>query len=90
MLVRNALVGCGLKDEIRLAASGKQISAFAMAASMALGADFPLLAALLDLAFLPVVALSLGLRAWHARQRRQVVLLLVLMKCIASLSMMDL
>ena len=46
---------------------------------MALGADFPLLAALLDLAFLPVVALSLGLRAWHARQRRQVVLLLVLM-----------
>ncbi len=40
VLVRNALVGCGLKDEIRLAASGKQISAFAMAASMALGADW--------------------------------------------------
>lgn len=40
VLVRNALVGCGLKDEIRLAASGKQISAFNMAASMALGADW--------------------------------------------------
>ena len=40
VLVRNALVGCGLKDEIRIAASGKQISAFSMAASMALGADW--------------------------------------------------
>ena len=40
VLVRNALVGCGLKDDIRLAASGKQISAFSMAASMALGADW--------------------------------------------------
>ncbi len=38
--VRNALVGTGLKDEIRLAASGKQISAYAIAASMALGADW--------------------------------------------------
>ena len=39
VLVRNALVGCDLKQHIRLAASGKQISAFSMAASMALGAD---------------------------------------------------
>ena len=40
VLVRNALVGCGLKGDIRLVASGKQISAFSMAASMALGADW--------------------------------------------------
>lgn len=40
VLMRNALVGTGLKDEIRLAASGKQISAFALASSMALGADW--------------------------------------------------
>ncbi|WP_233356076.1 FMN-binding glutamate synthase family protein [Henriciella aquimarina] len=40
VLVRNALVGCGLKDEVRLAASGKQISAFAMASTLALGADW--------------------------------------------------
>ena len=40
VLVRNALVGCDLKQHVRLAASGKQISAFSMAASMALGADW--------------------------------------------------
>ena len=40
VLTRNALVGTGLKDEIKLAASGKQISAFALASSMALGADW--------------------------------------------------
>ena len=40
VLVRDALIGCGLKDDIRLAASGKQLSAFSMAASMALGADW--------------------------------------------------
>ncbi|MGB3626090.1 MAG: FMN-binding glutamate synthase family protein [Henriciella sp.] len=40
VLVRNALFGCGLKDEVKLAASGKQISAFNMASSMALGADW--------------------------------------------------
>lgn len=40
VLTRNALVGCGLKGEIRLAASGKQLSAFQLAASMALGADW--------------------------------------------------
>jgi len=40
VLTRNALVGTGLKDEVKLAASGKQISAFALASSMALGADW--------------------------------------------------
>ena len=40
VLARNALVGAGLKDEIRLAASGKLISGFGMAAAMALGADW--------------------------------------------------
>ena len=36
----NALVGCGLRDRLRLAASGKIISAFDMARVMALGADW--------------------------------------------------
>lgn len=40
VLTRNALVGTGLKDEVRLACSGKQISAFSIASSMALGADW--------------------------------------------------
>ncbi|WP_300380118.1 FMN-binding glutamate synthase family protein [Henriciella sp.] len=40
VLTRNALVGTGLKGRVRLAASGKQISAFQIAASMALGADW--------------------------------------------------
>lgn len=40
VLARNGLVGCGLKDDVKLAVSGKQISAFAMAASLALGADW--------------------------------------------------
>lgn len=40
VLTRNALVGAGLKDEIKLAASGKQVSAFSLASSMALGADW--------------------------------------------------
>lgn len=40
VLTRNALVGTGLKDDIKLACSGKQISAFAIASSMALGADW--------------------------------------------------
>ena len=40
VLTRNALVGTGLKDEVALGVSGKQISAFALASSMALGADF--------------------------------------------------
>ncbi|MEO0451046.1 MAG: FMN-binding glutamate synthase family protein [Pseudomonadota bacterium] len=40
VFARNALVGCGLKSDIKLAASGKQVSAFNMAASLALGADW--------------------------------------------------
>ncbi|MEP1145212.1 MAG: glutamate synthase-related protein [Henriciella sp.] len=40
IFARNALVGCGLKDDIKLGVSGKQISAFTMAASLALGADW--------------------------------------------------
>ncbi|MEM9938190.1 MAG: FMN-binding glutamate synthase family protein [Pseudomonadota bacterium] len=40
VFARNALVGCELKDDIRLAVSGKQVSAFSMAASLALGADW--------------------------------------------------
>lgn len=40
VFARNALVGCGLKEDIKLAASGKQVSAFAMAASLAMGADW--------------------------------------------------
>jgi len=38
--VRNALVGAGLKDEIRIGASGKQITAYQIATSLVLGADF--------------------------------------------------
>ncbi|MBL4878148.1 MAG: FMN-binding glutamate synthase family protein [Hyphomonas sp.] len=40
VLTRNALVGTGLKDDVRLACSGKQISAFSIASSLALGADW--------------------------------------------------
>ncbi|MGD2133132.1 MAG: FMN-binding glutamate synthase family protein [Maricaulaceae bacterium] len=40
LLTRNALVGAGLADEVRLAASGKIISGFQLAAAMALGADW--------------------------------------------------
>ncbi|MFA5663666.1 FMN-binding glutamate synthase family protein [Castellaniella sp.] len=39
-LVHNTLVGVGLRDKIRLGASGKVISAFDMAYIMALGADW--------------------------------------------------
>lgn len=39
-LVHNTLVGVGLRDRIRLGASGKIISAFDMARIMALGADW--------------------------------------------------
>lgn len=38
--VRNALVGTGLRSEVRLAASGKVFSAFSMASNLALGADW--------------------------------------------------
>lgn len=39
-LVRNALVGAGLKDDIRIGASGKQVTAYQLASTFALGADF--------------------------------------------------
>lgn len=38
--VHNALIGCGLRDKIRIGASGKITSAFDMARIMALGADW--------------------------------------------------
>lgn len=40
ILMRNALVGTGLRREVRLAASGKVTSGFSMAANMAIGADW--------------------------------------------------
>ncbi len=40
IFARNALVGAGIKDEIKLGASGKIISAFGLAAAMAVGADY--------------------------------------------------
>ena len=40
ILVRNALVGCGLKGETRLAAAGKVHSGAGMAMNLALGADW--------------------------------------------------
>ena len=40
LFARNALVGCNLKDDIRLAAAGKVVSGFDMAICMALGADW--------------------------------------------------
>ena len=40
VFARNALVGAGLKDDIRLAASGKLLQANQLAAAMAIGADW--------------------------------------------------
>ena len=40
LMVRNALVGLGLKDEIRIAASGKRMAGFELAMASALGADW--------------------------------------------------
>jgi glutamate synthase domain-containing protein 2 len=40
IFVRNALVGCGLKEEIKLAASGKVHSGAGLATNCALGADW--------------------------------------------------
>lgn len=40
ILTRNALVGTGLRGNIRIAASGKVYSAFSMARNLALGADW--------------------------------------------------
>jgi len=39
VLMRNAIVGAGLKDRIRIGASGKIVSGFDIARAMALGAD---------------------------------------------------
>src|SRR3546814_16803129 len=39
-LVHNTLVGIGLREQIKLGASGKIITAFAMARAFALGADW--------------------------------------------------
>ncbi len=40
VLMRNALVGAGLKDEVRLAASGKVYSGMGLARNISLGADW--------------------------------------------------
>lgn len=40
LIVRNALVGTGLRQDVKLAASGKLTSGFSMAANMAIGADW--------------------------------------------------
>jgi len=40
MFVHNALVGCNLRDKIKIAASGKVASAFAIARNLAIGADW--------------------------------------------------
>ncbi|MEL6662495.1 MAG: FMN-binding glutamate synthase family protein [Pseudomonadota bacterium] len=40
ILMRNALVGAGIKEEVRLAASGKLLSSFQLAATLAIGADW--------------------------------------------------
>lgn len=40
ILMRNALVGCGLKDSVRLVASGKVYSGMGLARNMAIGADW--------------------------------------------------
>lgn len=40
ILMRNALVGCGLKNDIRLAAAGKVYSGMGLARNLALGADW--------------------------------------------------
>ena len=40
VVVRNALVGAGLRDQVRLAASGKVFSAYGLAECLAIGADW--------------------------------------------------
>ncbi len=40
VLVHNALVGVGVRDEVRVVASGKLVTGFDIAAAMALGADW--------------------------------------------------
>src|SRR3546814_7209797 len=40
LFVHNTLVGAGLRDQIRVGAAGKIVSAFDIATAMALGADW--------------------------------------------------
>ncbi|WP_114813349.1 FMN-binding glutamate synthase family protein [Paraburkholderia kururiensis] len=40
LLVHNTLVGCGLREKIRIGASGKMITAFDIAKTLAIGADW--------------------------------------------------
>jgi len=40
VIVHNALIGVGLRDRIKIAASGKLVTAFNIAAALALGADW--------------------------------------------------
>ena len=40
MIVQNVMVGAGLRDQVKIGASGKLVSASAMARAMALGADW--------------------------------------------------
>lgn len=40
LLVQNALVGCGLREQIKIGAAGKLATSFRMAAAMAIGADW--------------------------------------------------
>jgi glutamate synthase domain-containing protein 2 len=40
VIVNNAVVGIGLKDRVRIAASGKRVTAFDIAVAMTLGADW--------------------------------------------------
>lgn len=47
--------------------------------AMAAGGAFPILAAVVDLAFMPVLAGIVASRVWHVRQYRQFILVVVLM-----------
>src|SRR5690606_27059861 len=40
ILVHNTLVGCGLRDRVRIAVAGKIVTAFDLARALALGADW--------------------------------------------------
>ena len=40
LFAHNALVGCGLRDQVRIATSGKRLSAFEIAVALAMGADW--------------------------------------------------
>lgn len=49
--------------------------------AMMFGGAWPLLATVIDLAFLPLLAWLAGIRIWHARQYRQLILMMVLAAC---------